>query len=72
MKRKKSFRRSDRVSGNEEACLEIQSFLKALNSYPESFARNPRVSFEQHHSGFRPVGRNESAGGQDDCYARKN
>ena len=78
MKRKKSFRRSDRVSrservsGNEEACLEIQSFLEALNSYPESFARNPGVSFEQHHSGFRPVGRHESAGGQDDCYARKN
>jgi hypothetical protein len=66
MKRNKSSPRSDRVSGsnrvsgNEEACLEIQRFLKALESYPECFAQDPGVSFEQHQSGFMPAGRNES------------
>ena len=66
MKRNKSSRgsdrvnRSDRVSGNEEASLEIQGFLKALDSYPECFARNPGVSFEQHQSGLMAVGRKGS------------
>jgi hypothetical protein len=60
------------VSGNEEACLEMQSFLEALHSYPERFARNPGVSFEQHHSGLMPVERNGSAAGQDDCDTREN
>lgn len=65
--------RSDRVSGNEEACLEIQRFLKALDSYPECFARNPEVSFEQHHSGLMLVGRNGSGRAKkDDSDARKN
>jgi hypothetical protein len=27
---------------------EIETFLAALNSYPERFSRNPRLSFEQH------------------------
>ena len=27
---------------------EIDGFLRALRSYPESFAHNPRLSFEQH------------------------
>jgi hypothetical protein len=27
---------------------EINDFLWALRSYPESFAHNPRLSFEQH------------------------
>jgi hypothetical protein len=27
---------------------EIDKFLRALRSYPESFAHNPRLSFEQH------------------------
>ena len=61
---------SDCVSGNEEAFLEIQNFLKALGSYPERFARNPEVSFEQHYRtlmavkrhGFGPVRRNGSDG----------
>lgn len=51
---------SDRVSGNKEACLEMQRFLKALDSYAKCFVRNPGVSFEQHHSGFMPVVRNRS------------
>jgi hypothetical protein len=35
-------------TGNEQVRREIQSFLQALNSYPDRFARNPRVSFEEH------------------------
>jgi hypothetical protein len=27
---------------------EIEHFAQALKSYPEQFARNPKVSFEQH------------------------
>ncbi|MGA8153259.1 MAG: hypothetical protein WB952_20065 [Terriglobales bacterium] len=27
---------------------EIDNFLRALRSYPESFAHDPRLSFEQH------------------------
>jgi len=27
---------------------EIDNFLRALRSYPECFAHNPRLSFEQH------------------------
>lgn len=27
---------------------EIDTFLAALNSYPDRFSRNPRLSFEQH------------------------
>ncbi len=27
---------------------EIDNFLRALRSYPESFAHNPQLSFEQH------------------------
>jgi len=79
MKRKKFSRssdrvsESDRVSGNEEACLEMQSFLMALDSYPECFARNPEVSFEQHHSGLMSVGGNGSGRSKrHGCDAREN
>ena len=27
---------------------EIETFIAALNSYPERFSRNPYLSFEQH------------------------
>jgi hypothetical protein len=45
MKRKKSSRRSEGVSGNQDAHQEIRNFLRALASYPERFARKPGVSF---------------------------
>jgi hypothetical protein len=32
----------------EEVEQEIESFLQALNSYPDRFANDPRLSFEQH------------------------
>jgi hypothetical protein len=31
-----------------EAQQEIDSFLRALNSYPDRFAREPYLSFQQH------------------------
>jgi|HubBroStandDraft_4_1064222.scaffolds.fasta_scaffold1319516_1 hypothetical protein len=40
------------LSGNEQVRREIQRFLQALRSYPERFARNPRLTFEEHCSGF--------------------
>lgn len=39
-----------RLSGNEQVRREIQSFLRALHSYPERFARDPDVTFEEHRS----------------------
>lgn len=31
-----------------EVQLEIENFLRALDSYPDHFAREPHLSFEQH------------------------
>ncbi len=39
------------MSGNEQVRREIQSFLQALNSYPDRVAQNPGVTFEEHCSG---------------------
>jgi hypothetical protein len=36
------------VSANEQVRSEIQSFLEALNSYPDRFASDPQITFEQH------------------------
>jgi hypothetical protein len=38
----------NRVSRNEQVRNEIQNFLQAINSYPERFSREPRISFEEH------------------------
>lgn len=78
MRQKKLFRRSDRVGservrGNEKASLEIQKFLKALDSYPRRFARDPGVSFAQHHRSLLPVRRNGSSRAtRHNCDAGKN
>ena len=40
------------LSGNEQVRIEIQRFLQALRSYPERFARNPRLTFEEYCSGL--------------------
>ena len=34
--------------GNQQVREEIENFLRALSSYPESFLRHPGISFEQH------------------------
>jgi len=31
-----------------QAQQEIDTFLKAISSYPESFSNNPNLSFEEH------------------------
>ncbi len=36
------------MSVDEQVRREIQIFLLALDSYPESFARNPGITFEEH------------------------
>jgi hypothetical protein len=33
---------------NEQVLMEVQSFLQALASYPDRFAKEPKISFEQH------------------------
>ena len=40
--------RSREVQTNESVRAEMQTFLAALVSYPDRFAVNPRISFEQH------------------------
>jgi hypothetical protein len=37
-----------RLSGNEQVRREIQSFLRALHSYPERFSKDPGITFEEH------------------------
>ena len=41
---------------------EIDNYLQALRSYPESFAHNPRLSFEQHL--FSIIGSKGPTGGE--------
>jgi hypothetical protein len=36
------------LSRDSQARQEIENFLKALNSYPESFEHDPCLTFEQH------------------------
>jgi hypothetical protein len=38
------------LSGNERVRMEILSFLWALDSYPERFAKDPSITFEEHRS----------------------
>jgi hypothetical protein len=49
-KRRKTRVRGESTLGNQQVLEEIESFLRALSSYPESFSRHPGISFEQHHS----------------------
>jgi hypothetical protein len=49
-----------RPSGNEDVRKEMASFLRALHSYPERFARNPGLSFEEHCSALARTGKAES------------
>jgi hypothetical protein len=41
-----------RKSANAQVRREIQSFLRALKSYPGRFARDPRITFAEHHGGL--------------------
>lgn len=37
------------MNGNERVRVEMQTFLQALASYAERAARDPRITFEEHH-----------------------
>lgn len=39
----------------QEVQQEIENFLRALNSYPDEFAHDPRLSFEQHLSSLNAM-----------------
>jgi len=39
-----------RLQRNEQVRREIQSFLRALHSYPKRFSKDPGVTFEEHRS----------------------
>ena len=43
---------------------EIDDFLRALTSYPESFARQPHLSFEQHLFRIMAAGHASGTGAQ--------
>jgi hypothetical protein len=52
--KRRQFRAEDvKVSGDEQVRREIQSFLRALHSYPERFAKEPDVTFEEHRSSLQ-------------------
>lgn len=38
---------------NREALVELENFLRAVDSYPERFASEPSVSFEQHRNSLQ-------------------
>jgi hypothetical protein len=47
------------LSGDERVRREIQTFLQALNSYPERFAKNPRITFEEYRSSLIPAAKTD-------------
>jgi hypothetical protein len=58
MKTKKQSRRTLQVSDaalEHDVQQEIDSFLRALSSYPDRFARAPYLSFQQHLSRVTPT-----------------
>ena len=38
------------VPTNEQVRREMQNFLRAIDSYPDRFARDPDISFDEHRS----------------------
>jgi hypothetical protein len=48
MKRKKHAMYLSDASREQEVKQEIENFLNALSSYPDRFAREPRLSFQEH------------------------
>ncbi len=43
------------MSENELARTEIANFLLAMHSYPDQFAQDPRITFEEYRSSFIQV-----------------
>lgn len=52
---------SDQVQTNENVRAEMQTFLAALVSYPDRFAANPDISFEQHRTSLMMPTQNSCA-----------
>jgi hypothetical protein len=48
------------VSGNQQVRIEIQTFLQALHSYPDRFARNPGITFEEYCRSLTPAAKTDS------------
>jgi hypothetical protein len=42
------------MSANDQVSVEMQTFLRALDSYPDHFARNPNLTFEQYFCSLVP------------------
>lgn len=59
MKSKMRERTNKRRPGKEDVRKEIACFLRALHSYPERFAQNPSISFEEHRSALLRTGKTE-------------
>ena len=62
--RSKKYDSTSNTPDTNQSCevqQEIDNFLRALRSYPESFAHNPRLSFEQHL--FRVMASETASGG---------
>ena len=45
--------------GNEQVRVEIQNFLLAIASYPDRFAQDPDISFEQHFGSLAAAGKTD-------------
>ena len=50
------------VWNNEQVLQEMRAFLRALESYPDRFASDPTITFEQHRSNLIPAASAISAG----------
>jgi hypothetical protein len=59
------------MSGNEQVRVEIETFLQALNSYPERFAADPQITFEEHRASLMLPGRTTPASGPRSVAARQ-
>ena len=52
----------DAVAANERVRSEIRTFLEALDSYPERFAQQPGISFEEYRSSLHRRAKAASTG----------
>lgn len=48
---------------NERAQTELQTFLRALHSYPEQFVHDPRITFEEYYESLIRSSKRESQNG---------
>jgi hypothetical protein len=51
------------LSNDEQVRIEIQTFLLALDSYPDRFSKDPKITFEKHCSSLVPASKNNLSGG---------